>query len=220
LFKAYKFYLFACFNVEKIQHKNVVFTVWDVAGSKKLRALWRHYFNNCDGLVGISFHGFIHFILMKIQLCEFWNLWIFPSTTTIHLSNWAEKLWYKSIVAKLINICRYICYWLSGPWKDREKLSTNFSFLSGLFLFIVFFTFCFIYAFVTLNACFGWCYILGFIFAFVVQLQFYLNFITKLFVSFSPCQSVSFYICPCGLSVWPLYWIFMRMCLECYLVSY
>jgi len=128
LFKAYKFYLFAGFNVEKIQHKNVVFIVWDVAGSKKLRALWRHYFNNCDGLVGISFHGFIHFILMKIQLCEFWNLWIFPSTTTIHLSNWAEKLWYKSIVARLINICRYICYWLSGPWKDREKLSTNFSF--------------------------------------------------------------------------------------------
>lgn len=76
------------------------------------------------------------------------------------------------------------------------------------------------YVFVTLNVCFGWCYVLGFMFAFVVQLQFYHNFITKWFVSFNPCQSVAFYSCSCGLSVWPLYRIFMRMCLECYLVSY
>ncbi|KHN05525.1 ADP-ribosylation factor [Glycine soja] len=42
---------FACFNVEKVQYKNVVFTVWDVGGQEKLRALWRHYFNNTDGLI-------------------------------------------------------------------------------------------------------------------------------------------------------------------------
>lgn len=39
------------FNVEKVQYKNVVFTVWDVGGQEKLRPLWRHYFNNTDGLV-------------------------------------------------------------------------------------------------------------------------------------------------------------------------
>ncbi|KAL6581632.1 hypothetical protein OROMI_007555 [Orobanche minor] len=40
------------FNVEKVQYKNVIFTVWDVGGQEKLRPLWRHYFNNTDGLKG------------------------------------------------------------------------------------------------------------------------------------------------------------------------
>ncbi|KAI8465072.1 MAG: small Arf-related GTPase [Monoraphidium minutum] len=39
------------FNVEKVQYKNVTFTVWDVGGQEKLRPLWRHYFNNTDGLI-------------------------------------------------------------------------------------------------------------------------------------------------------------------------
>eukprot|EP00894_Picocystis_sp_ML_P003694 jgi/Pico_ML_1/54211/g4617.t1 len=39
------------FNVEKVQYKNVQFTVWDVGGQEKLRPLWRHYFNNTDGLI-------------------------------------------------------------------------------------------------------------------------------------------------------------------------
>lgn len=38
------------FNVEKVQYKNVQFTVWDVGGQEKLRPLWRHYFNNTGGL--------------------------------------------------------------------------------------------------------------------------------------------------------------------------
>ena len=50
--------IFCClivgFNVEKVQYKNVIFTVWDVGGQEKLRPLWRHYFNNTDGLVRIS----------------------------------------------------------------------------------------------------------------------------------------------------------------------
>jgi ADP-ribosylation factor protein 1 len=41
----------AGFNVEKVQYKNVEFTVWDVGGQEKLRPLWRHYFNNTDGLI-------------------------------------------------------------------------------------------------------------------------------------------------------------------------
>ena len=39
------------FNVEKVQYKNVLFTVWDVGGQEKLRPLWRHYFNNTDALI-------------------------------------------------------------------------------------------------------------------------------------------------------------------------
>eukprot|EP01018_Ginkgo_biloba_P012415 Gb_10633 [translate_table: standard] len=39
------------FNVEKVQYKNVQFTVWDVGGQEKLRPLWKHYFNTTDGLI-------------------------------------------------------------------------------------------------------------------------------------------------------------------------
>ncbi|CAJ2650840.1 ADP-ribosylation factor-like [Trifolium pratense] len=41
------------FNVEKVQYKNVDFTVWDAGGQGlyKLRPLWKHYFNNIDGLI-------------------------------------------------------------------------------------------------------------------------------------------------------------------------
>lgn len=41
----------AGFNVEKVQYKNVLFTVWDVGGQEKLRPLWRHYFSDTDGLI-------------------------------------------------------------------------------------------------------------------------------------------------------------------------
>ncbi|KAG8649963.1 ADP-ribosylation factor isoform X2 [Manihot esculenta] len=39
------------FNVEKVQYKNVMFTVWDIAGQGKLRPFWRHFFNNTVGLI-------------------------------------------------------------------------------------------------------------------------------------------------------------------------
>jgi Arf/Sar family protein len=41
----------AGFNVEKVQYKNVAFTVWDVGGQEKLRPLWRHYFSDTDALI-------------------------------------------------------------------------------------------------------------------------------------------------------------------------
>ena len=37
--------------MEKVQYKNVTFTVWDVGGQEKLRPLWRHYFQNTDALI-------------------------------------------------------------------------------------------------------------------------------------------------------------------------
>ncbi|XP_075436428.1 uncharacterized protein LOC142473142 [Ascaphus truei] len=40
------------FNVETVEPiRNVSFTVWDVGGQQKIRALWKHYFLNTDGLV-------------------------------------------------------------------------------------------------------------------------------------------------------------------------
>lgn len=39
------------FNVETIEYKNIRFTVWDVGGQDKIRPLWRHYFQNTQGLV-------------------------------------------------------------------------------------------------------------------------------------------------------------------------
>jgi GTPase SAR1 family protein len=41
----------AGFNVEKVEYKNVAFTVWDVGGQDKLRPLWRQYLSNSDALV-------------------------------------------------------------------------------------------------------------------------------------------------------------------------
>ncbi len=38
-------------QVEKVQYKNVTFTVWDVGGQEKLRPLWRFYFTNTDALI-------------------------------------------------------------------------------------------------------------------------------------------------------------------------
>ncbi|KAI7755079.1 hypothetical protein M8C21_002961, partial [Ambrosia artemisiifolia] len=43
--------LYEGFNVEKVEYKNVIFTVWDVGGQEKLRPLWRHYFNHTNGLI-------------------------------------------------------------------------------------------------------------------------------------------------------------------------
>ncbi|CAN9499225.1 unnamed protein product [Ophioblennius macclurei] len=39
------------FNVETVEYKNISFTVWDVGGQDKIRPLWRHYFQNTDGLI-------------------------------------------------------------------------------------------------------------------------------------------------------------------------
>ena len=39
------------FNVETVQYKNISFTVWDVGGQDKIRPLWRHYFQNTQGLI-------------------------------------------------------------------------------------------------------------------------------------------------------------------------
>ena len=42
------------FNVETVEYKNICFTVWDVGGQDKIRPLWRHYFQNTQGLYKIE----------------------------------------------------------------------------------------------------------------------------------------------------------------------
>ena len=39
------------FNVETVEYKNIAFTVWDVGGQTKIRPLWQHYYENCDGII-------------------------------------------------------------------------------------------------------------------------------------------------------------------------
>ena len=39
------------FNVETVEYKKVNFTVWDVGGQDKIRLLWRHYYQNTQGLI-------------------------------------------------------------------------------------------------------------------------------------------------------------------------
>lgn len=39
------------FNVETVEYKNINFTVWDVGGQDKIRPLWRHYYQNTNGLI-------------------------------------------------------------------------------------------------------------------------------------------------------------------------
>jgi ADP-ribosylation factor protein 1 len=39
------------FNVETVEYKNISFTCWDVGGRDKIRALWRHYYQNTQALI-------------------------------------------------------------------------------------------------------------------------------------------------------------------------
>jgi len=39
------------FNVETVEYNGISFTVWDVGGQDRLRALWRHYYQDADALI-------------------------------------------------------------------------------------------------------------------------------------------------------------------------
>ncbi len=38
-------------DIFNILHVSLSFTVWDVGGQDKIRPLWRHYFQNTQGLI-------------------------------------------------------------------------------------------------------------------------------------------------------------------------
>jgi ADP-ribosylation factor protein 1 len=39
------------FNVETVEYRNISFIVWDVGGQDIIRPLWRHYYQNTQGLI-------------------------------------------------------------------------------------------------------------------------------------------------------------------------
>ena len=39
------------FNVETLEYRNIAFTTWDVGGQDKIRPLWRHYYQNTQGVI-------------------------------------------------------------------------------------------------------------------------------------------------------------------------
>ncbi|KAH7100437.1 ADP-ribosylation factor 3 [Auriculariales sp. MPI-PUGE-AT-0066] len=39
------------FNVETVSYKNICFTVWDVGGQHTIRPLWKHYYQNSQGVI-------------------------------------------------------------------------------------------------------------------------------------------------------------------------
>ena len=40
--------------METVEYKNISFTVWDVGGQDKIRPLWRHYYQNTQGLIFVT----------------------------------------------------------------------------------------------------------------------------------------------------------------------
>eukprot|EP01057_Protomagalhaensia_wolfi_P002365 Protomagalhaensia_wolfi_Nauph_80__2364@NODE_2553_length_1055_cov_1149_500984_g1997_i0_p1_GENE_NODE_2553_length_1055_cov_1149_500984_g1997_i0NODE_2553_length_1055_cov_1149_500984_g1997_i0_p1_ORF_typecomplete_len211_score22_17Arf/PF00025_21/5_4e81SRPRB/PF09439_10/1_3e19Ras/PF00071_22/1_4e15Roc/PF08477_13/8_8e13Galpha/PF00503_20/0_84Galpha/PF00503_20/1e09Gtr1_RagA/PF04670_12/3_9e11GTP_EFTU/PF00009_27/0_00025MMR_HSR1/PF01926_23/0_00013MCM3AP_GANP/PF16769_5/0_00476PF2K/PF01591_18/0_0051FeoB_N/PF02421 len=45
------------FNVETVEYKNISFTVWDIGGQDRIRALWKHYFSNTQGIIFVVDSG-------------------------------------------------------------------------------------------------------------------------------------------------------------------
>ena len=39
------------FNVEQLDYKGLRFTIWDIGGQDKIRILWKHYYQNTDGII-------------------------------------------------------------------------------------------------------------------------------------------------------------------------
>jgi len=39
------------FNVERVEYKNLKMTIWDIGGQDRLRPLWRHYYENTNGVI-------------------------------------------------------------------------------------------------------------------------------------------------------------------------
>uniref|UniRef100_A0A7R9W4D1 ADP-ribosylation factor n=1 Tax=Pseudictyota dubia TaxID=2749911 RepID=A0A7R9W4D1_9STRA len=39
------------FNVERVDYKNISFTIWDIGGQDKIRSLWRHYYQNTNAII-------------------------------------------------------------------------------------------------------------------------------------------------------------------------
>lgn len=94
------------FNVETVEYKNISFTVWDVGGQDKIRPLWRHYFQNTQGLIFVvdsndrdrigEARDELHRMLNEDELREavllvFANKQVGPQVNTHHKVPWAMR---------------------------------------------------------------------------------------------------------------------------------
>lgn len=119
--------------MEKVQYKNVIFTVWDVGGQEKLRPLWRHYFNNTDGLVIKSLPLFC--VMQSIYFSSLLYSNSIPLDLWKHLIIGMDKLkWFLLAFLYLLHID--LRGWLFRPrenWKGKGRISGYVSiYLSSL----------------------------------------------------------------------------------------
>lgn len=65
------------FNVETVEYKNISFTVWDVGGQDKIRPLWRHYFQNTQGMANGTIVAYVYSIIyIYIYICIYILVWL------------------------------------------------------------------------------------------------------------------------------------------------
>ncbi|KAG8055018.1 hypothetical protein GUJ93_ZPchr0001g33131 [Zizania palustris] len=91
------------FNVETVEYKNISFTVWDVGGQDKIRPLWRHYFQNTQGLIFVvdsndrervvEARDELHRMLNEVMYycCRLVIVWLFHNVASLHLSSLSIK---------------------------------------------------------------------------------------------------------------------------------
>lgn len=90
-----------------------MFTVWDVGGQEKLRPLWRHYFNNTDGLV-LFCSTTLWFLLVTCVSFHYFCVFSHPSPhlLALLLLQYSQVSWYTYFC-----LCRFM---LLTPWTERE----------------------------------------------------------------------------------------------------
>jgi hypothetical protein len=76
----------AGFNVETVKYNNISFTVWDVGGQERIRRLWRHYFEDTDGMLGVL-------IILAVLLSQFVGLiYVVDSNDRVRIQESAKEL--------------------------------------------------------------------------------------------------------------------------------
>ncbi|KAI5684509.1 hypothetical protein M9H77_05737 [Catharanthus roseus] len=128
------------FNVETVEYKNVSFTVWDVGGQDKIRPLWRHYFQNTQGLIFVvdsndrerisEARDELHRMLNEEELREatllvFANKQDLPNAMTV--SEMTDKLGLHSLRQRRWYIQSTCATSGQGLYEGLDWLSTNIS---------------------------------------------------------------------------------------------
>lgn len=128
------------FNVEAVEYKNISFCVWDVGGQNKIRAIWRHYFQNTHGLIFVvdSFdreriseaRNELHQILSDNELSNaallvFANKQDFPNV--MPAAEVADKLGLYSLVQRRWFIQSSSATYGQGLYEGLDWLSNNIS---------------------------------------------------------------------------------------------